>query len=121
MNMVSFVLFFFLWSKELYGIDAVHYQAAGQVLMLTAPLTKAALLKLTGFSSIMKLRMQPMKELRVDRLDVSRDSGRSRFKKKIKLELMMTKIISLVAEFFQFAANCSSAESSVDLLKCLAL
>lgn len=81
LDTVSFVLFFFLWSKELFRIDAVHYQAAGQVLMLTAPLTKAALLKLTGFSSIMKLRMQPMKELRVVRLDVSRDSGRRRFKK----------------------------------------
>lgn len=77
-NMASFVLVFFLCSKELNGIDEVHCQAAGQVLMLTAPLTKAALLKLTGFSSIMKLRMQPMKELRVVRLDVSRDSERSK-------------------------------------------
>lgn len=59
----------------------MHSQAAGQVLMLTAPLTKAALLKLTGFSSIMKLRIQPMKELRVVRLDVSRDSGKRRSKK----------------------------------------
>lgn len=32
----------------------------------------------------------------------------------------MTKIISLVAESFQFATNCSSAEPSVGLLKCLA-
>lgn len=62
----------------------MHCQAAGQVLMLTAPLTKAALLKLTGFSSIMKLRIQPMKELRVVRLGVSRDSGRSRLTKKIR-------------------------------------
>lgn len=101
-------------------MEAVHYQAAGHVLMLTAPLTKAALLKLTGFSSIMKFRMQPMKELRVVRLDVSRDSGISRFKKKKKiLELMMTQIVGLVAESFQFAANCSSAESSVGLLECL--
>lgn len=52
--------------------------------MLTAPLTKAALLKLTGFSSSMKLRMQPMKELRVVRLEVSRESGRSQLKKEKK-------------------------------------
>lgn len=32
----------------------------------------------------------------------------------------MAKIISLVAESFKFATNCSSAESSVGLLKCLA-
>lgn len=32
----------------------------------------------------------------------------------------MTKIISLVAESFQFTTNCSSAESSMGLLKCLA-
>lgn len=69
----------FTGPQKLYRIDAVHYQAAGHELMLTAPLTKAALLKLTGFSSIMKLRIQPMKELRVVRLDVSRDSGRNRF------------------------------------------
>jgi len=81
MNRTWFLLLYnsFLWFKTLHRIDAVCYQAAGHVLMLTAPLTKAALLKLTVFSSIMKLRMQPMKELRVVRLDVSRDSGRNKF------------------------------------------
>lgn len=43
--------------------------------MLTAPLTRAALLKLTGLSSIIKLRMHPVKELRVVRLNVRRDSA----------------------------------------------
>lgn len=84
MNRAWFLLLYnsFLWSKTLHRIDAACCQAAGHVLMLTAPLTKAALLKLTVFSSIMKLRMQPTKELRVVRLDVSRDSVRN------KLELV---------------------------------
>lgn len=49
-------------------------QAAGQELMLTAPLTRAALLKLTGRPSITKCLMQPVKGLLGAKRGVRRDS-----------------------------------------------
>jgi hypothetical protein len=65
----------------LLGSCALVGQAAGQELMLTAPLTKAALLKLTGRPSITKWRMQPVKGLPGAKRGVSRDSGKRKKKK----------------------------------------
>lgn len=69
-------LCFFQCSKELRTWVALLCQAAGQELMLTAPLTRAALLKLTGRPSITKWRMQPVKGLPGAKRGVSRDSGK---------------------------------------------
>lgn len=72
-------LCFFQCSQELRrGSFALLRQAVGQELMLTAPLTRAALLKLTGRPSITKWRMQPVKGLLGAKRGVSRDSEKKK-------------------------------------------
>lgn len=80
------------WRTWYLGIFALLCQAAGQELMLTAPLTRAALLKLTGRPSIIKWRMQPVKGLPGARCGVSRDSE-ERKQSKMAIEAFQAQIL----------------------------
>lgn len=81
-----------LWRTLYLGIFALLCQAAGQELMLTAPLTRAALLKLTGRPSITKWRMQPVKGLPGAKCGVSRDSE-ERKQSKMSIEAFQAQIV----------------------------